>query len=288
MSDKLISGRDDISGREVIPSKDIRPPEKWKPVAGSVEDWVPPSERGVGMYQTGSPMRQRIPANPDGSKPETVEFPDKWPGVTYTDMGAVFDPTVTVETWKKFGNWAGTMNRRTKLWIGDWMWFNDAAGFGFTLDDMHEISGLEVETLKSYATIGYQVPIANRILGPKPSVYAAVAPLPPHRQLVYLQQVKADGLSRDMLRKLVEPEKKKLREAQIAAGLRPNGRPPKPAPAPSLADDMERAANVVVVPHNPEPDLFETPQEFEGSIAGARAWLAEWPDTARVKIVLLA
>lgn len=265
MSDKLISGRDDITGKDIIPTRDFWPESKWQP----------PARQGKGMFQ--KPREARIPPMPNGSKPELVQLPDSWPGITLTEVGAVFDyDKVTRETWIAFGRWAGAMAMRCKLWVSDWIRFGSREDWGYSYSDMATLTGLEIETLRSYASIGWSVPVENRILGPKPSFYAAVAPLPYQLQRTVLERAKAEGLSRNDLRDIAAPYK----EAAKLAGLT-KGKGGRPAPTSSLADDIEAAVNAVVVPAQPS-------LEFEGSIAGARAFLAELPEAARVRIVIMA
>lgn len=267
MTDHNIPGVDDITGKPILGSREIWPEDRWQP----------PAEKGLGLFQKPN-KPARIPPNPNGSKPELIEFPDNWPGITLTEVGAVFDyDKVTRETWVKFGRFVGAMNMRSKLWVADWIRFGSRDDWGFTYNDMKGITGLEVETLRSYASIGWAVPVENRILGPKPSFYAAVAPLPHRMQRAALERAKKEGLSRDDLRLLAKPYK----EAAKLAGLSKNkgGRPAAPAPS-TLADDMEAVANLV--PAQP------LPPEYEGGMQGAKAFLDALPATTRVRIVVLA
>lgn len=272
MTDHNIPGVDDITGRPIIPSSAIRTPSQWTPPKH--DTFIPPAERGLGLYQNGNKAREaRIPARPDGTKPEIVQLPDSWPGVTLTEVGAIFDRQLDRETWMKFGRWVGAMNMRSKLWVADWVRFGTRDDWGYTYENMADITGLEVETLRSYASIGWSVPVENRILGPKTSFYAAVAPLPYKMQRKVLERVKTEGLSRNDLRRIAKPYKEAAKLAGLNKGN--SGRP-----SASLGDDMVAAAAIV-------PAQFDG-LKFEGSMTGARAFLAELPETARVSIIVLS
>lgn len=188
-----------------------------------------------------------IPARADGGKPEIVEFKDSWPEVHFADTGLVFTEKLDRPTWMKVGRYCAAVNRRSKLWLADWILENDRRGWEYSYDDLVNITGLEKETLWNYASIGRRVPHANRIAGNRMSWYAAVAALPAHQQVAVLRQALDDDWARDDIRErvkqLLTPPAPQLPSLINIADV-----PPFPFEVDDdmreFADDMELTANL--------------------------------------------
>lgn len=159
-------------------------------------------ERSKALARGGS--RALIPPTPAGERPEIVEFPENWPGVKFTEVGLVFDDGLSHETWQKLGGWLGGLNRKTRLWISDWVTENERRGWGHSYDELIIMTGLKRETLYNYASIGRRVPLQNRIAGPNTGLYEAVASLDRHKQVAMLRKAIENDWDRDMLRAAIK------------------------------------------------------------------------------------
>lgn len=230
-------------------------PSQWDDKSGT---WIVPAQ----------PQRAVIPPRPDGGQPDIVQFPDNWPGVTFTDAGLVFADDVTLETFEKLGNWLGGMNNKTKLWIADWLMYAERREWGHTYDQLMALTGLSYDTLRSYASVGRSVPIQNRIAGSNMSLYAAVASLPGRQQKVVLAKAVKNNWTRDDARE----EVKRLKAETVPD--------PDPVDPPSLADDLALAAavgeNVVRAQQSPfENEFGDSYQIVTGRLEWALGRLAE-------------
>ncbi len=179
-----------------------------------------------------------IPPTKEGERPEIVAF-ENWPGVTFSEAGLVFGDNLDHETWIKLGRWLGGLNRKTRLWIADWITENDRRGWGHSYDELIIMTGLKRETLYNYASIGRRVPIQNRIAGPDTGLYEAVAVLPKHEQVPMLRRAIKNGWDRDRTRDAVKAYQANQEEAESGtdAGEVNLDDPP-------FAEEMQQIANL--------------------------------------------
>ena len=213
------------------------------------------------------PGRQAvIPPPPDGKRPEIVEFPDNWPGVTFTEVGLVIAEDVDRETFEKVGRWLGSVNNKSKLWIADWLLYTERREWGHTYDELIDITGLSYETLKHYAYVGRNVPIQNRIAGSSISMYAAVAPLPHREQKTLLAKAIGEGWDRDMVRNAA----KRVRGGSEAEAVEA-----------TFFEDLENAANVL-----PATPNDKTSRSAATLTSGSYEWYTPGDIVERVRRVL--
>jgi len=135
------------------------------------------------------PPRSEIAAQPE-------DFPEVW----LSEEGIDFGIKVDRDTWVRLGNWLGTVNTKSKIWLADWASENDRRQWGFTDDDLAEITGLDKETIQNYRYVGRHVRKDVRQPGQPLTHLQAVAPLEAPDQRTLLKRGKEEEWDRDMLR----------------------------------------------------------------------------------------
>lgn len=160
-------------------------------------DTVPPFSLSV-------PKRSEIAVQPD-------DFPEVW----LSDEGIDFGVRVDRDTWKRLGEWLGNVNTKSKLWLADWAAENDRRHWGYTDDDLADITGLDKETIQNYRYVGRHVRKENRAGDLPISHYQAVASLDDGAQKALLERDRDEGWDRDMLRDAARQVREGIEPAQV-------------------------------------------------------------------------
>lgn len=129
------------------------------------------------------------------------------------------DPELPFDSWQEIGRRLGGGVRWARFAVGDWLIFGQAV---YSEDDQwaqateatpaerydlaQRVTGLDIGTLRNYATVCRAVPHANRRLELGISMHQAVAKLPVEEQAEWLDKAIVEGWDRDTLRKAIAGE----------------------------------------------------------------------------------
>lgn len=161
------------------------------------------------------------------------------------------DPDMPYDTWEALGRFLGSIDRRSRWYVGDWLNFGEAIygeaaaqGVDDTTktrySEAERVTGLDHGTLMNIRSVCAKVARARRRTELGFWIHAEVAPLEPEEQVQWLQKAIDEGWTRSELRDAIKTAK--------APALDPADPEPDPAPTGeglSIGERIEAAARNV-------------------------------------------
>lgn len=131
----------------------------------------------------------------------------------------ITDPDLPYETWEALGRFLGSIDRRSRWYIGDWLNFGEAiygeqasqgveATQAERYNEAERITGLDHGTLMNVASICGRVARSRRRKELGFWIHAEVAALEPDEQVEWLEVALQEGLKRNELRDRIREAKK--------------------------------------------------------------------------------
>lgn len=178
------------------------------------------------------------------------------------------DPDMRYDTWEALGRFLGSLDRRARWYIGDWLVFGEAL-FGEAASqgveatqkerysEAERVTGLDHGTLLNIRSICAKVAKSRR----RPElgfwIHAEVAPLEPAEQIEWLDKAVAEGWTRNQLREAI---RESLNPTPPAADPADDGEPGEPGL--TLTERIEAAARQILTQAQPTRDHnFIVPEE---------------------------
>lgn len=162
------------------------------------------------------------------------------------------DPDMPYERWEDLGRFLGSIDKRSRWYIGDWLNFGEAVygesaaqGVEATTSERYSeaerVTGLDHGTLMNIRSVCAKVPRENRRKDLGFWIHSEVAKLDAAEQPRWLDAAIENGWSKTDLRDAIRAEKNPPAEDD-SDGDGEGGAPP----APTASEKIEEAANVVV------------------------------------------
>jgi hypothetical protein len=162
------------------------------------------------------------------------------------------DPDMPYETWEAMGRFLGSIDRRSRWYVGDWLNFGEAIygeasaqGIDDTTrtryNEAERVTGLDHGTLLNIRSVCGKVARSRRRSELGFWIHAEVAPLDPEEQIEWLQKAIDNAWTRAELRDAI----RLVKNPQIEP---PDGDEPPPNPVGeglTLAERLEAAARIV-------------------------------------------
>lgn len=161
------------------------------------------------------------------------------------------DPDLPYQRWEDLGRFLGSIDKRSRWYIGDWLNFGEAVygesaaqGVEATTSERYSeaerVTGLDHGTLMNIRSVCAKVPRENRRKDLGFWIHSEVAKLDAAEQPRWLDAAIENGWSKTDLRDAIRAEKNPPAEADSDGGG--EGAPA----APTASEKIEEAANVVV------------------------------------------
>jgi hypothetical protein len=168
------------------------------------------------------------------------------------------DPDMKIEAWEALGRFLGSIDRRARWYIGDWLIFGEsvygedaAQGVESTTreryDEAARTTGLDHGTLMNIRSVCAKVARSRRRKELGFWIHAEVSPLEPEEQSQWLQKAIDSGWTRNELRDAIREAKGGLPEP----GPEP---PPGPGAMLTIGERIEHAARLIHQQAQPTPD----------------------------------
>lgn len=133
------------------------------------------------------------------------------------EVSLVITSPIEYERWESLGTFLGSLDRRTRWYLGDWLIYGEAE-YGEeaaqAVDDpktrydvARRVTGLDSGTLQNIRSICEKVPRERRRAELGFWIHAEVAPLEPQEQIDWLQKAIDEGWGRTELRAAIKAEK---------------------------------------------------------------------------------
>lgn len=133
------------------------------------------------------------------------------PGASPLRLGLRFSPMLRFDEWVDVGRRVGVHADASLWWLGDWLAYGKRR-YGKSYKRGIELTGLEYQTLRNYATVARRFELSRRRDTLSFHHHAEVCALPDDEQDRWLDRAEAEGWSRNELRR-------RLRRAASAAAV---------------------------------------------------------------------
>lgn len=176
------------------------------------------------------------------------------------------DPDMPYETWEALGRFLGSIDRRSRWYIGDWLNFGEAVygekaaqGVESTTADRYSeaerVTGLDHGTLMNIRSVCGRVAKSRRRKELGFWIHAEVAKLSPEEQTEWLQRAIDEGWTRNQLREAIDAAKgeQKLLPPDSGGG---GGEP-----GLTIGERIEHAARLVYAQAQETSDGYIVPPE---------------------------
>jgi hypothetical protein len=128
------------------------------------------------------------------------------------------DPDLPYETWEALGRFLGSLDRRSRWYLGDWLNFGEAvygeaasqgveATTAERYNEAERVTGLDHGTLMNVRSVCARVARSRRREELGFWIHAEVAPLDPEEQIAWLDRAVAEGWTRAELRDAIRESK---------------------------------------------------------------------------------
>lgn len=121
-------------------------------------------------------------------------------------LGMRFKRNLPFEQWVLIGRSAAMRADASLWWLGDWLLYG-AHTYGGRYKQGIELTGLDYQTLRNYATVARRFEISRRRERLSFHHHAELCPLPPEQQDTWLDRAEAGGWSRNELRRRLRTER---------------------------------------------------------------------------------
>ena len=132
---------------------------------------------------------------------------------TISRTGLELPEDLPIEEWKEIGLTLCEVSQSVMWWIGDWIRYGEGA-YGEVYNQALEETGYEYKTLRNAVYVASRIKLSYRKDNLSWSHHAAVAPLVPREQKVWLNRAEKKGWSRRQLQEEIKKAKENKSDSE--------------------------------------------------------------------------